>query len=90
MTTRPLPRDTGAMRRTIGLFVLLALLCLPWADIAIHTLAPGRELGRLAQGLLWPQWPMARTLGEAIAATLAFAFQGVALGAVAGFGLALI
>ncbi|GGX38814.1 PhnE/PtxC family ABC transporter permease [Saccharospirillum salsuginis] len=90
MTARALPRDTGALRRTTGLFIVLALLCLPWADIAVHTLAPGRELGRLAQGLLWPQWPTVRTLGEAIASTLAFAFQGVALGAAAGFGLALL
>ncbi len=90
MTTRALPRDTGALRRTTGLFILLALVCLPWADLAIHTLAPGRELARLAQGLFMPQWPDVRTLGEAVASTLAFAFQGVALGAGVGFGLALV
>ena len=90
MTAYARPRDTGALKRTTGLFILLAALCLPWADIAVHTLAPGQELGRLAQGFLLPQWPGARTLGEAIASTLAFAFQGVALGAGAGFGLALL
>lgn len=90
MTTHARPRDTGALRRTTGLFIVLALLCLPWADIAVHTLAPGKELGRLAQGLLMPQWPDVSTLGNAVASTLAFAFQGVALGAVVGFGLAML
>lgn len=79
-----------AMVRTTGLIVLLALLCLPWADFSIQTLNPGRELTLLALGLLQPAWPDSSTLITAIINTLSFALQGVALGAMAGFGLALL
>lgn len=89
MTTLTQHREPSALKRTTGLFLLLALLCLPWADLAVNTLSPGQELGRLIQGFAVPQWPNTHTLGHAIASTLAFAFQGVALGAVTGFGLAL-
>lgn len=79
-----------AMVRTTGLIVLLALLCLPWADFSIQTLNPGRELTLLALGLLQPAWPDSSTLITAIINTLSFALQGVAMGAMAGFGLALL
>ncbi len=77
------------MVRTSLLFVLLALLCLPWADFSISTRDPWTELARMGWGLLTPSVPSAVELFSALANTLAFALQGVALGAVAGFGLAL-
>lgn len=83
-------RPAASMMRTTGLLVLLAVLCLPWADLSIATLNPGRELGQLALGLARPVWPDTWTLMEAIFNTLAFAFEGVALGAVLGFALALV
>lgn len=79
-----------AMVRTSGLLVLLALLCLPWADFSVHTANPGRELTKLVQGLVWPVWPDSLTLASALLNTLAFAVEGVVLGAVGGFGLALL
>jgi phosphonate transport system permease protein len=77
------------MVRTSLLFLLAALLCLPWADLQISTLDPWLELSRLGWGLLTPLPPSTPTLLDALANTLAFALQGVALGAVAGFWLAL-
>ena len=76
------------MVRTSLLFVVLALLCLPWADLSVTTGDPWIELGRMGWGLLTPSFDL-KTLASALASTLAFAFQGVALGAFAGFFLAL-
>lgn len=81
--------SAGSMVRTSLLFLVLALLCLPWADFQISTLDPWLELGRLGWGLLTPQAVSPMTLLDALANTLAFALQGVALGAIGGFGLAL-
>lgn len=77
------------MLRTSLLLVALALLCLPWADFSVSTLDPWQELGRLGWGLLTPALPQSGVLLTALANTLAFALQGVALGSVAGFLLAL-
>ncbi len=70
------------------LFVLLALLCLPWADLSVTAVDPWTELARLGAGLLTPVLPDLSTLVSAVANTLAFALQGVALGAVLGLLLA--
>lgn len=78
-----------AMRHTSLGILLLALLCLPWADFSISTRDPWLEIGALAQGLLNPIWPDSLSLAHALANTLAFALQGVALGALAGLVLAL-
>ncbi|GAA3548842.1 ABC transporter permease [Zobellella aerophila] len=82
------PQPARAMVHSSLLFVLLALLCLPWADLSITALDPWSELARLGAGLLLPSLPEAATLFSAIANTLAFALQGVALGALLGLGLA--
>src|SRR3990167_893903 len=95
MHSSPVPlipvRDSSAtaMVRTSALFVLMALLCLPWADLSITTRDPWQELARLGWGLLTPSFHNPLTLLDALANTLAFALQGVALGAVGGFLLAL-
>ncbi|MCP5160872.1 MAG: ABC transporter permease [Hahellaceae bacterium] len=77
------------MLRTCLLFVVLALLCLPWADISVTTRDPWLELSRLGWGLLTPDFGRPGELILALANTLAFALQGVALGVVGGFLLAL-
>jgi len=83
-----LPRS-AALRTSLA-FGLVALLCLPFADLAITTVNPWTELGRLLGGLVTPSFTSVDTLGTALLRTVAFAFVGVALGAGAGFGLALI
>lgn len=79
----------GAMLRTSLVFVLLAALCLPWANFSISTREPWLELARLGAGLVSPGVPSLHVLLDAMAGTLAFALQGVALGVAGGFGLAL-
>lgn len=77
------------MTRTSLLFLCAALLCLPWTDLSVSTLDSWLELGRLGRGLLTPSTPSMHDLFSAMANTLAFAFQGVVLGAISGFVLAL-
>lgn len=85
---RQVTGPSRAMLNTSLLFVLLALLCLPWADLSIQAFDPWQELARLGAGLAQPSWPSLSLLGTALANTLAFAIQGVALGAVGGLLLA--
>lgn len=70
----------------LGLVGVLAFLL---ADLEITTLSPGTELARIGTGFLTPDFAATEFLWQALANTLAFAFQGVALGVVAGFVLAL-
>ncbi|TDW56316.1 PhnE/PtxC family ABC transporter permease [Oceanimonas baumannii] len=80
--------SSASMGRTSLLFVVVALLCLPWADFSTSTVEPWFELRRLGAGLLLPAWPDVSVLLSALFNTLAFALQGVALGALLGLGLA--
>ncbi len=77
------------MQRSTALFLLLALFCLPFADLSLSSLDPWHELGRMGQGFALPQWPGWSLWLNASLTTLAFALQGVVLGAVLGFVLAL-
>ncbi|WP_254918232.1 hypothetical protein [Zobellella denitrificans] len=70
------PQPARAMVHSSLLFLLLALLCLPWADLSVTALDPWHELSRLGAGLLLPAPPEAGTLLSALANTLAFALQG--------------
>jgi phosphonate transport system permease protein len=70
--------------------VAIAVACLPFADLAITTLDPWREMERLAWGLLTPDFHATEHLLEALANTLAFALLGVACANVLGFFLALV
>ncbi len=83
-----MPRS--GMFKTSFAFVGVALLCLAVADIAITTLNPWQEMGRMALGVVTPNFMALDRLGEALLQTVAFAFIGVALGGVLGFGLALV
>ena len=71
-------------------FVALAALCLLFADLEITTVDPWRELGRLGRGLVTPDFTAVDYVGTALTRTVAFGFIGVGLGALAGFGLALL
>ncbi|MEC9482232.1 MAG: ABC transporter permease, partial [Halomonas sp.] len=82
-------RHTPTVRTSLG-FVFVAGLCLLVADIQITTIAPWRELGRLLTGLVTPDFSSLASIGTALLRTVAFAFVGVALGASAGFLLALV
>lgn len=69
-------------------FVALAVLLLPFADFRLGGHDPWAELGRMAAGLLSPDFSSIEALGWAAVLTVAFAMCGVALGAFAGFVLA--
>jgi phosphonate transport system permease protein len=87
MTAR---REPSPLVRTTGVFLGVALVCLVFADIAITTIDPWLEFGRLVTGIFTPDFYATDSLGLALAYTLAFAILGVALGNVFGFGLSLI
>jgi phosphonate transport system permease protein len=75
--------------RTGLTFVGIALVCLLFADLEITTSHPWLEMGRLASGLLTPDFFATDRLFEVILHTVAFAIVGVALANVVGFLLAL-
>ncbi|QJQ97151.1 MULTISPECIES: ABC transporter permease [Halomonadaceae] len=79
---------TATVRVTLGL-ITLAVVCLFFGDFEISSHDPWQELGRLFMGLLQPNFSSVDFLGEALLRTVAFAFVGVGLGAVAGMLLAL-
>ncbi|VAW65406.1 ABC transporter, permease protein [hydrothermal vent metagenome] len=72
------------------LFVVIAILCIPFADLSINTFDPGAELIRFFSGLFNLSFKNINNPIEALLQTIAFAFLGVAFGCVAGFFLALI
>ena len=72
------------------LLVATGLFALLFADVSIYTLNPWQELGRFAMGAITPSFYDTKLLLEAIAATLAFALLGVALGSLSGFLLSFI
>ncbi len=81
--------SASAMRRVSLWFAVSALLCLAMADLSIVSADPWGELSLMAAGALSPSvwsWP---TLATSLANTFAFALQGVTLGAIGGFALAL-
>ena len=71
-------------------FALFGVLCLLFADIDIRSPDPSRELMRMADGLLHPNFWSVEEITQSALNTLAFALQGVALASVAGFGLAML
>lgn len=75
------------MLRVSGLFVVVALGCLLIADVHITTVDPWSELQRMALGFATPDFSAVGDIGWVLVRTVAFAFCGVALGAVGGFVL---
>jgi phosphonate transport system permease protein len=75
--------------RTVSLgFVLLAVVCLIFADLSITTLDPWTEMQRMAMGFVTPDFFAVTNIGRVLIQTIAFAMSGVALGAFFGFFLA--
>lgn len=71
-------------------FVLVAIVCLFFADIDITTQQPWQELSRLFNGLIAPSLDRIDEPFQALLQTIAFAILGVALGSSSGFALAFI
>jgi phosphonate transport system permease protein len=82
---------TAARFRHATLLIAAAGLLALWlADIQISTRDPGSELARISAGFLRPDFLATESLASAVGYTLAFALQGVALGSLCGFVLALL
>ena len=79
---------SSSMTRTSFWFVGIAVICCLFADISITALDPWGEFSRMARGALAPDFLAVADIGFVIVQTVAFAFCGVALGAVGGFLLA--
>jgi phosphonate transport system permease protein len=77
-----------AFGNTSLLFLISALLCLAIADIAISAIDPWAEMMRLARGVLGPD--LFSVEAWSVVWTVAFAVVGVAIGATAGFLLAIV
>lgn len=87
--TMPLADTTAAPLRRLSFWLaIIALVLLPFSDIAITVVDPWDIFARMLHGALTPSFGNVDDLWRALANTLAFGLQGVALGAVAGFLLA--
>jgi phosphonate transport system permease protein len=82
--------DRSPLANTTLIFFSIALICTVFADIAITTVNPWEEMGRLVLGIVTPDFYSTDGLGTSILYTLAFALLGVAVGNVLGFLLALV
>jgi phosphonate transport system permease protein len=80
--------QSPTLRTSLG-FLVVAAVCLAFADLAVTSINPWTELARLGAGLLAPDFSAYGEIGTALLRTVAFAFVGVAAGAAAGFVLAL-
>jgi len=78
------------MRMATVAFVGIAAACFAVADIEISTLDPWTEMGRLALGVVTPDFSATDRLFESLLHTVAFAVLGVVAGNVLGFALALV
>lgn len=76
--------------RTSLIFTAIAVVGLVFADIAITSANPWKDLGRFFLGVITPDFFSTEGLATALLRTVAFAFVGVALGSVCGFLLALV
>ncbi|TNC51941.1 ABC transporter permease [Rubellimicrobium rubrum] len=72
----------------VALFAGLALLLLPFADLHVAGHDPWAAVGRMAQGVLRPDFAAIEQVGWSLVLTVAFAVAGVALGGTAGLALA--
>lgn len=79
-----MPANPLSRRALVLAMIALAVLALPFADLAVSAHDPWGALARMGQGLLRPDFAAIEQLGSATARTLAFALMGVAIGAVAG------
>lgn len=84
--------DTTAapLRRLSFWLALGALALLPLSDLAITVVDPGHVFARMLHGAVTPSFANVDGLLDALLKTLAFALQGVALAAAAGFLLSFV
>jgi phosphonate transport system permease protein len=82
--------DTTAapLRRLSFWLAVIALLLLPLSDIDVSVVDPWDVFAHMLHGAVTPSFANVDGLWQALAATLAFGLQGVALAALAGFLLA--
>jgi len=80
----------GSHRRLSFTFIVVALLCLPFADLVIYQVEPWQELSRMGQGIIQPSFPELGILAEGIMTTVAFALIAVAGAALLGLLFALV
>jgi phosphonate transport system permease protein len=85
-TTYPL---NSRLVQTILCFVVVAIVCLVFSDVAVTTLTPWDEFARLARGIVTPDFLATENLLRALLNTVAFALLGVTLGTAFGFVLAI-
>jgi phosphonate transport system permease protein len=78
------------LHRTAFSFLAIAVVCAIFADIEITTVNPWTELGRMALGIVTPDFLATDDFGMAMLYTLSFALLGVTFGNIIGFGLALV
>ena len=71
-----------------ALFLGVAAILLPFADLSVAGHDPWPLLGRMLAGFARPDFGAVETLAHSLALTVAFAVAGVALGAAAGFVMA--
>lgn len=88
MRSNPLSTGRRLLWLSLGL-LLSALLCLPFADLAVYPSEPWQELGRIALGLVTPWWDDPRILASALGQTVAFALLAVVISVPAGLLLAM-
>lgn len=87
--SRTLDTSAAPLRRLSLWLAVIAVALLPLSDLAITVVDPWDVFARMAQGALTPSFANVEDVGGALAATLAFGLQGVALGAFGGFLLSL-
>ena len=77
-------------RKLSLVFFVIALVCLPFADLIIYQVEPWQELSRMGAGMLSPHFPDWRVLIDALLITVAFALIAVVGAAISGLLLARI
>ncbi len=78
------------LRNLAGLVIVMALVCLPAADLEIGHTEPGLELARMMRGLLAPDFVSLESPLTALAYTVSFALLGSAGAILLGLLLALL
>ena len=71
-------------------FIVVALLCIPFADLVIYQVEPWQELSRMGQGIIQPSFPELSILADSLMITVAFALVAVSGAACLGLLLALV
>lgn len=71
-------------------FMIVALLCIPFADLIVYQVEPWDELSRMGQGIINPSFPELTLLANSLMITVAFALIAVAGAACLGLLLALV